>query len=1035
MRRLTFGLMCTCLILSCSSLAGAAEYFVCNQPGTGAGTLENPYKMGDLPNPSLPYDNGTACSILQPGDTLTFLGGTYTFDTRTTAAQATFGYIHPVRNGTADAPITFRAKPGDTVRMVVASGRQCAMGTVFAPGGQVMSYARFVGFYVEQQSPNTGGEQFGFHIRGTSNEVAYCQSKGYTIGTGDNFIGFRIEASNYIWLHHSEAFNWKTTSPGAGGANAAGVQVYTSKNLRVEDCYSHDNNTGLFDKDSAVNNIYDRNYSRNNSSSAFCGNNQANAASYTVRNNVLVGLMEMHTLTTSATFNDNLIINNYIGSAGYGGVSAYAGANVYKTGFYNNIVFCSTANPAKFVAYTNPYQSFTTTSPYNSFSYFDYNAYQAAPTYQFAYYSKPYVEYTLSQMQALGFELNATVASLGTIFTDTVSYQVKAPYTTAGRYGDCLGPDNATTAMILDTNRYGPAALPIPTGQADSYTTNINTQLVVADPGVLANDTADDGWALSAVKLTDPAHGTLVLSSTGGFTYTPTTGYTGSDSFTYYAKNAYAESAATTVTITIINPVPTAENDSYSVYANHTLTVAAASGLLLNDTGAGTLTAVKMTDPSHGSLSLNSDGCFTYTPTTNYSGSDSYTYKAHNAGGDSNTATVSITVNQPERVLIDCGSNYLSSSTTPNSDGRYWNNFTTYNSSPSIITSCTNSVGSLSGIKLTRTTNFFYYGPCTYITVPVNGWPVSAAADYLSLASTTVPGTMEFSMLDTTGCKTYDLTVYGSMSSGATTRYTVLASSTTSRDIYTAGNTTRWATFSDLTPDANGKIIMQALLMTNGGRGALNVMDLAIYDNSVGGQSMMDGSGSSTTESTSIASTGTTTKTVSAGVESAASASSVSSPAGQNAAVALNVNFQPASVVAPQGYLVDSGMPFAKAGNGYSYGWTTDLSSFAVQCNNAASLDVRYDTAIMLVAGGTWEIAVPNGMYDVKIVSGAGDSSSLSAQKFTVEGVPATQTQSQAQAKAAGWSEETVTVVVTDGKLTITGQPGSSICFIQITGR
>jgi hypothetical protein len=75
-------------------------------------------------------------------------------------------------------------------------------------------------------------------------------------------------------------------------------------------------------------------------------------------------------------------------------------------------------------------------------------------------------------------------------------------------------------------------------------------------------------------------------------------------------------------------------------------------------------------------------------------------------------------------------------------------------------------------------------------------------------------------------------------------------------------------------------------------------------------------------------------------------------------------------------------------------------------------------------------------MYDVKIVSGAGDSGSLSAQKFTVEGVPATQAQSQAQANAtAGWSEETVTVVVTDGRLTIIGQPGSSICFVQITGR
>jgi hypothetical protein len=595
--------------------------------------------------------------------------------------------------------------------------------------------------------------------------------------------------------------------------------------------------------------------------------------------------------------------------------------------------------------------------------------------------------------------------------------------------GDSTWPTDVQALTGLGTTIMGAAAFfPAPIAVNDSYTASANNTLTVAaTSGLLLNDTGSG--TLTAIKVANPLHGSVTVNSDGGFTYTPTTGYSGSDSFTYKANNG-TDSNTATVSITIIMAVPTAVDDSYSVYANHTLTVSAASGLLLNDTGTGTLTSVKVSDPSHGSVSLSSDGGFTYTPTTGYSGSDSYTYKAHNASGDSNTATVSIAVNQPTRVLIDFGINFLSSTTAPNSDGRYWNNFTAYSGSPSVITSCTTSTGSLSGIKLTRTTNFNDRNYDTWVTAPVNGWPVIAASDNMYLVGTTNVGTMELSLLDTTGSKTYDLTVFGSINGSSTTRYTVLASSTTSQQVNCCDNSTRWATFSDLTPDANGKITLQVTLAVAGGRAPLNVIDLAIYDNSVGnGQSMMAGPGSSTTESASIATTAMATKTVSIGADSAASTSSVSSPANQNAAVALNVNFQPASVVAPQGYLIDSGLPFAKAGNGYTYGWTTDVSSFAVQRNNAASPDVRYDTAVMLVSGGTWEMAVPNGMYNVKIVAGDG-SGTLTAQKFTVEGVPTTQTQTKA---STGWSEESVTVVVTDGRLTITGNPGSSICFVQVT--
>jgi len=69
-------------------------------------------------------------------------------------------------------------------------------------------------------------------------------------------------------------------------------------------------------------------------------------------------------------------------------------------------------------------------------------------------------------------------------------------------------------------------------------------------------------------------------------------------------------------------------------------------GVLGNESDAdgNTMTALKVSDPAHGTLTLNADGSFSYTPTTNYSGPDYFTYKANHGKIDSNLATVTITV-------------------------------------------------------------------------------------------------------------------------------------------------------------------------------------------------------------------------------------------------------------------------------------------------------------------------------------------------------------------------------------------------------
>jgi VCBS repeat-containing protein len=90
-----------------------------------------------------------------------------------------------------------------------------------------------------------------------------------------------------------------------------------------------------------------------------------------------------------------------------------------------------------------------------------------------------------------------------------------------------------------------------PNAGNDSYNTNEDTPLTVPAPGVLANDNDPDGDPITAVKLTDPAHGTVSLAANGSFTYTPQANFFGSDAFTYAANDGSTNSTAATVSITV----------------------------------------------------------------------------------------------------------------------------------------------------------------------------------------------------------------------------------------------------------------------------------------------------------------------------------------------------------------------------------------------------------------------------------------------------------------------------------------------------
>src|SRR5262249_38584365 len=115
------------------------------------------------------------------------------------------------------------------------------------------------------------------------------------------------------------------------------------------------------------------------------------------------------------------------------------------------------------------------------------------------------------------------------------------------------------------------------------------------------------------------------IDSSGTLTYTPTANANGTATVTVRihddggTSNSGVDTSASqtfTITVNAVNDAPVSTGESYGTNEDTALVVNAGSGVLTNDTDvdADTLTAVKVTDPSHGTLTLNANGSFTYTP-------------------------------------------------------------------------------------------------------------------------------------------------------------------------------------------------------------------------------------------------------------------------------------------------------------------------------------------------------------------------------------------------------------------------------------
>ncbi len=255
-----------------------------------------------------------------------------------------------------------------------------------------------------------------------------------------------------------------------------------------------------------------------------------------------------------------------------------------------------------------------------------------------------------STMTFIGTPTAATAAMNGMSFIPTPQYigtgslQIYVSDLGATGAGGPLTDQDQVMVTIVSVNDP-------PDAVADTATTSEDAPAITIN--VLGNDTTlpDVGESLTITALGAPLRGTAVLVSNGTLVnYTPTANYHGPDSFTYTVTDGVGgiDTATVSVTVTSVNDLPTAVDDTFTVGEN---ALNAPLAVRANDTAAPdtgeVLTVTAVTTPTHGTATITGAGATTavsYTPAAGYNGPDSFRYTLSDGNGGTATATVSITV-------------------------------------------------------------------------------------------------------------------------------------------------------------------------------------------------------------------------------------------------------------------------------------------------------------------------------------------------------------------------------------------------------
>jgi len=206
-------------------------------------------------------------------------------------------------------------------------------------------------------------------------------------------------------------------------------------------------------------------------------------------------------------------------------------------------------------------------------------------------------------------------------------------YKVCDKDGECDNADVALTILSVNDIPIANDDNPAPFKEDNSTTGN-----------VLSNDTGLGDGTISVSLDSDVSHGTLELNNNGSWKYEPDADYYGSDQFTYkvYDRNGDFDRATVTLVIENVNDIPVAIEDFPPAFDEDN---SSSGDVTENDLGLGDGNYIVslIANVTHGNLILNKDGTWTYTPFSNYNGTDEFYYKIRE-DEDSSYSKVNLTI-------------------------------------------------------------------------------------------------------------------------------------------------------------------------------------------------------------------------------------------------------------------------------------------------------------------------------------------------------------------------------------------------------
>ena len=491
---------------------------------------------------------------------------------------------------------------------------------------------------------NTVGENtYGISLYNSSgNQIGDGEESGKNTCDGNSQFGILLQNSNYNQILNNTA----SDSPGTDDANTYGISLSSSDHNEVSNNTASDNlaavgyvSRGIRLVNSDDNEIIDNDANNNSRGIRLVESYDNEVSGNEANNNEDVGINLW--LSDGNTVSDNYMNSNDDGIVIYESSSNVISNNEARSNWYAIVVTSDEYSSNDNVIYLNDFSSNNNASgPVSSNGT---NTWYSPSEITYVYNSASFTNHMGNYWGSDYDGVDNGVDGIG----DT-----QLPYSTDGD-GDWYPLTDTPDQYTIENT--APIAVNDTATVAEGGTV---TELDSTEDSVLANDSDLDGdnMIVNTEPDTDPSHGTVDLSDDGTFTYTHDGSENFSDSFTYEVYDdgtpSMTSTATVTITITPVNDAPVAVADEIIVAEGGTVTEldSEETSVLANDSdpeGDNMMVNTEPdTGPSHGTLTLNADGTFTYTHDGSENFNDSFTYEVYDDGTPSmsSTATVTITI-------------------------------------------------------------------------------------------------------------------------------------------------------------------------------------------------------------------------------------------------------------------------------------------------------------------------------------------------------------------------------------------------------